>query len=73
MIVTPLDSAVLDSKEQYVFYHKIVDFALKELIVSVQKNKLCTQQEVVFFKQYCDLLFMNNSSIVVNLFYSRYS
>jgi len=25
-IVTPLDSAVLDSKEQYVFYHKMVDF-----------------------------------------------
>jgi len=25
-IVTPLDSAELDSKEQYVFYHKMVDF-----------------------------------------------
>ena len=42
MITTPLDSAVLDSKEQYVFYHKMVDFVLKELIVSVQQEKLCT-------------------------------
>ena len=54
-IVTPLDSAVLDSKEQYIFYHRKVDFALKELIVRVQQNKLCTQQEIIFFKQYADL------------------
>ena len=27
MIVTPLDSAQLDSKEQYIFYHKMVEFA----------------------------------------------
>ena len=40
MIVTPLDSAVLDSKEQYVFYHKMVDFALKELIVAVQQKQI---------------------------------
>ncbi len=40
MIVTPLDSAILDSKEQYVFYHKMVDFALKELIVSVQQQQV---------------------------------
>ena len=69
MIVTPLDSAVLDSKEQYVFYHKIVDFALKELIVSVQKNKLCTQQEVVFFKQYCDLLLYSIEAMRIKYMY----
>ena len=40
MIVTPLDSAILDSKEQYVFYHKMIDFTLKELIVAVQHNKI---------------------------------
>ncbi len=56
MIVTPLDSAVLDSKDQYVFYHKMVDFALKELIVTVQQQQLCNQQEILLFKQYCDLL-----------------
>ena len=56
MIVTPLDSAELDSKEQYVFYHKMMDFVLKELIVAVQRNQICNQQEVLLFKQYCDLL-----------------
>jgi len=56
MIATPLDSAQLDSKEQYVFYHKMVDFAFKELVVSVQREDLCNKQEVTFFKQYCDLL-----------------
>ncbi|HMC01501.1 MAG TPA: hypothetical protein VKN14_10750 [Flavobacteriaceae bacterium] len=56
MIATPLDSAQLDSKEHYVFYHKMVDFALKELVVSVQREDLCNEQEVTFFKQYCDLL-----------------
>jgi hypothetical protein len=69
MIVTPLDSAVLDSKDQYVFYHKKVDFALKELIVSVQKNKLCTEQEVVFFKQYCDLLLYSIEAMRVKYMY----
>jgi len=69
MIVTPLDSAVLDSKEQYVFYHKKVDFALKELIVSVQKNKLCTEQEVVFFKQYCDLLLYSLEAMRIKYMY----
>ena len=48
-IVTPLDSAELDSKEQYVFYHKMVDFALKELITKIQHQQVCTKQEVVFF------------------------
>ncbi|MEM6516707.1 MAG: hypothetical protein AAF688_11035 [Bacteroidota bacterium] len=69
MIVTPLDSAVLDSKEQYVFYHKKVDFVLKELIVSVQKNNLCTEQELVFFKQYCDLLLYSIEAMRVKYMY----
>ncbi|MDO6596892.1 hypothetical protein Q4512_08185 [Oceanihabitans sp. 2_MG-2023] len=56
MIVTPLDSAILDSKEQYVFYHKMVDFALKELIVAVQQKQLLNEQEILLFKQYSDLL-----------------
>ena len=49
MIVTPLDSAILDSKEQYVFYHKMIDFSLKELIVAVQQKQICNQQEVITF------------------------
>ncbi len=70
-IVTPLDSAVLDSKEQYVFYHKKVDFALKELIVSVQRNELCTTQEMVFFKQYCDLLLYSIEAMRIKYMYDE--
>ena len=68
-IATPLDSAVLDSKEQYVFYHKMVDFALKELIVNVQRKGLCNQQEVVFFKQYCDLLLYSIEAMRIKYMY----
>ncbi len=69
MIVTPLDSAILDSKEQYVFYHKKVDFVLKELIVSVQKHQLCTEQELIVFKQYCDLLLYSIEAMRVKYMY----
>ena len=68
-IVTPLDSAHLDSKEQYVFYHKKVDFALKELIVSVQQHEICTDKEVIFFKQYCDLLLYSIEAMRVKYMY----
>ncbi|MEZ4792296.1 MAG: hypothetical protein R2783_02110 [Gelidibacter sp.] len=70
-IVTPLDSAVLDSKEQYVFYHKMVDFVLKELIVNIQQNALCTQQEVIFFKQYADLLLYSIEAMRVKYMYDN--
>ncbi|MBT8273131.1 MAG: hypothetical protein KJO77_04955 [Bacteroidia bacterium] len=69
MIVTPLDSAQLDSKEQYVFYHKMVDFALKELIVSTQRQQLCNEQEIIFFKQYCDLLLYSIEAMRVKYMY----
>lgn len=71
MIVTPLDSAKLDSKEQYVFYHKMVDFALKELIVSVQQQQLCNNQEVIFFKQYCDLLLYSIEAMRIKYMYDQ--
>jgi hypothetical protein len=70
-IVTPLDSAVLDSKEQYVFYYRKVDFALKELIVGVQQHELCTGQEVVFFKQYCDLLLYSIEAMRIKYMYDE--
>ncbi|MBO3116850.1 hypothetical protein J4050_08835 [Winogradskyella sp. DF17] len=69
MIVTPLDSAVLDSKEQYVFYHKMIDFTLKELIVAVQANKICNDQEIQLFKQYCDLLLYSIEAMRVKYMY----
>lgn len=68
-IVTPLDSAVLDSKEQYVFYHKMIDFTLKELIVAVQFKQLLNQQEVLLFKQYCDLLLYSIEAMRVKYMY----
>lgn len=69
MIVTPLDSAVLDSKEQYIFYHKMVDFALKELIVSISQHHLCTEQEMLVFKQYCDILLYSIEAMRVKYMY----
>ncbi len=71
MITTPLDSAVLDSKEQYVFYHKMVDFALKEIIVSMQQEKLCTHQELIFFKQYSDLLLYSIEAMRIKYMYDE--
>ena len=71
MITTPLDSAILDSKEQYVFYHKMVDFVLKELIVSVQQEKLCTQQELLIFKQYSDLLLYSVEAMRIKYMYDE--
>ncbi len=70
-IVTPLDSAELDSKEQYVFYHKMVDFTLKELIVKVQQQQICDKQEIVFFKQYCDLLLYSIEAMRIKYMYDE--
>ncbi|WP_299122732.1 hypothetical protein [uncultured Winogradskyella sp.] len=69
MIVTPLDSATLDSKEQYVFYHKMIDFTLKELIVAVQEKQLLNKQEILLFKQYCDLLLYSIEAMRVKYMY----
>lgn len=69
MIVTPLDSATLDSKEQYVFYHRMIDFALKELVVAVQQHQLCNQQELLLFKQYADLLLYSIETMRVKYMY----
>ncbi len=71
MIVTPLDSAELDSKEQYVFYHKMVDFTLKELIVNVQRQQICSEKEVVFFKQYSDLLLYSIEAMRIKYMYDE--
>ena len=68
-IVTPLDSAVLDSKEQYAFYHTMVEHALKEIIESMNSNQLCSEQELVFFKQYCDLLLYSVEAMRIKYMY----
>lgn len=71
MIVTPLDSAQLDSKQQYEFYHRMVDFTVKELIVKMQRQQLCSEQELVFFKQYCDLLLYSIEAMRVKYMYDH--
>ncbi len=55
-ITTPLDNAVLDTKEQYAFYFKIVKHAFNQLVDSLHKHDICNEQELVFFKQYSELL-----------------
>lgn len=69
MIVTPLDSAILDSKEHYVFYHKMVDFAFKELIVAIQGENICKGTESQLAKQYCDLLLYSIEAMRVKYMY----
>lgn len=71
MIVTPLDSAVLDSKEQYVFYHKMVKFAVKELLKRVAEENLLTHQEQVFLQQYLDLLLYSIEAMRVKYMYDE--
>ncbi len=55
-IVTPLDSAVLETKEQYKVYFKIVTHAFDELVKSIAEKKLCSYLEATFVKQYCELM-----------------
>lgn len=55
-IVTPLDGAVLETKEQYKVYFRIVTHAFDQLVTSIAKEKICTDLEATFVKQYCELL-----------------
>ena len=70
MIVTPLDSATLDSKAQYVFYHKMIDFSLKELIAAMQAKQILNVQELLLFKQYTDLLLYSIEAMRVKYMYN---
>lgn len=70
-ITTPLDSATLDSKEHYIFYHKMVDYVFKELIVAVQRNNIINSQELNMFKQYTDLLLYSVEAMRVKYMYDE--
>ena len=70
-ITTPLDSATLDSKEHYIFYHKMVDYVFKELIVAVQRHSLINKQELNVFKQYCDLLLYSIEAMRIKYMYDE--
>lgn len=69
-IVTPLDSAVLDSKEQYAFYFKIVDHSFKQLMATLLKNDVCSEQETVFLKQYTELLIYSIEALRVKYLFN---
>ena len=55
-IVTPLDSAVLETKEQYKAYFQIVKHAFKQLVRSIGQEQICNEVETNLITQYCDLL-----------------
>ena len=55
-IVTPLDSAVLETNEQYQVYFKIVTHAFNELVEKIANEKICTPVEASFVMQYGGLL-----------------
>jgi hypothetical protein len=70
-IVTPLDSAVLETKEQYTVYFKIVNHAFKELINGISKNNICTHLETTFIKQYCELLLYSLEAFRVKYLFDK--
>lgn len=70
-IVTPLDSAVLETKEQYVVYFKIITHAFKELIESITKNDICNELETTFIRQYCELLIYSLEAFRVKYLYDE--
>ncbi len=70
-ITTALDAASLESKEQYVFYHKMVDFVMKETIAAVSNNHLCTEQESTFLKQFCDVLLYSIDAMRIKYMYDE--
>ena len=55
-IVTPLDSAVLETKEQYKVYFKLVKHSFSSLVDAIKAKGICTEMELQFLSQYCDLL-----------------
>lgn len=72
-IVTPLDSAVLDSKEQYSLYFKIVDHALKQFVKALEKYYVFSNQESVYLKQYSELLIYSIEAMRMKYLYDKES
>lgn len=70
-IVTPLDSAVLETQEQYVVYFKIVKHAFTELVRSMVENNICNSLEISFLEQYCELLTYSLEAFRVKYLYDE--
>ncbi|MEZ4778930.1 MAG: hypothetical protein R2786_06045 [Flavobacteriaceae bacterium] len=70
-IVTPLDSAVLDTKEQYQVYFKIVTHAFGELFKNIATQKICNPLEISFLEQYCELITYSLEAFRVKYLYNE--
>lgn len=55
-IVTPLDSAVLETKDQYKAYFKLVKHGFNALVDALKQKDICTERELEFLSQYCELM-----------------
>ncbi|MBW2938804.1 hypothetical protein KXJ69_11845 [Aureisphaera sp. CAU 1614] len=69
-IVTPLDSAVLETKEQYQVYFKIVNHAFGELFKSIAERTICNPLEISFLEQYCELITYSLEAFRVKYLYN---
>ncbi len=70
-IVTPLDSAVLETKQQYKVYFKIVKHAFKEVIKGITNHKICNAIEAKFIEQYCELLLYSLEAFRIKYLYDE--
>ncbi|MEZ4874640.1 MAG: hypothetical protein R2793_04145 [Flavobacteriaceae bacterium] len=70
-IVTPLDSAVLETKEQYQVYFKIVTHAFGELFKSIQARTICNPLEISFLEQYFELITYSLEAFRVKYLYNE--
>lgn len=70
-IVTPLDSAALENKEQYEVYFKIVNHAFSQMVRNMEVNGICNALEVSFFTQYCELLIYSLEAFRVKYLYDE--
>jgi len=70
-IVTPLDSAVLETKEQYRIYYKIIKHAFHELVESITENNICNDYEATFIKQYGKLITYSLEAFRIKYLYNE--
>ncbi|MDC7995922.1 hypothetical protein [Altibacter sp. HG106] len=70
-IVTPLDSAVLETKEQYTVYFKIVTHAFEQMLQAMDREKICHAIELSFLQQYCDLITYSLEAFRVKYLYDE--
>jgi hypothetical protein len=70
-IVTPLDSAVLENKEQYTVYFKVVHHAFTEMVNKLVAHDICNSLELSFMKQYCELITYSLEAFRVKYLYDE--